>query len=161
MNEKQMKWHTLRARAVRAAVVVLAAFSILFTGTVPAGASSVGVPGVVVDVHFDFYCGDALFRAGEYNIEPGPVQNVISIRPMGRHDQRWISGIPERTTATKEGKPTLVFTRYPDGRNYLREIRSPQSSSHYFSKGRVEKESAAWQNRSAVTIPVIVAANRM
>ncbi len=150
MNEKQMN-------CVRVALVALATLATLFTATSRASAAGSGEPGVAINVPFDFYCGDALFLAGEYAIEQGPAPNIISIRQAGRHNPSWVPAIPERSPSGRDGKASLVFTRYPDGRNYLREIRNPSAASHYFSRGRIEKKSVIRQDNSAGASPLIVA----
>jgi len=145
MIKRQIKrcnfWGT-RVSVTPGVVAGLAAFVMLFAMTVPAGAASSGGAIAVANVPFDFYCGTTRFPAGEYNIQDGvAAPDVISIRSIGGEMRGFVAEVREDNPAKSGKRLELVFTRYPDGRNYLREVRNPSSWSSYFPKSRVERES--------------------
>jgi hypothetical protein len=143
MITKQIKGRTfvgVHMSVARVIAFALVVFAMSFTVTLPVRAASPGGTGLIANVPFEFYCGDKLFPAGEYNIEDAMTAAAfISIQSAGGKTRGWFLGVPEASATG--GKPSLLFTRYPDGKNYLREVRNPFFSSSYLPKSRIERES--------------------
>ena len=138
---------------------VFAVLAIVLAVTLPVGAAATGGTGLRANVPFDFYYGVKLFPAGEYNIvNDTQVTGVITLKSVDGRISGLVLGIPQERSTNSEKRPSLLFTKYGDGKSYLREVRHPFLRSSYFPPSRTESQAVKRLIRGATPSPVIVLA---
>ncbi len=145
--------------SVEPVAILALAFAMLLVLTMPAGAAGPAEKGLTASVPFDFYCGATLFPAGTYYFEAGmAVGDIISVQSVSGTSHAWFIGTPDGSTTGLARKPSLLFTRYPDGKTYLREIRNPFYLSSYIPTSRSERKAAATLMGEAKPAPIVLSA---
>lgn len=97
-------------------IITIAIFA--FTVILSVGRASAQVPGIRVNVPFNFTVGDKLLPAGTYTITV-PSTGVIDIRNREKHISVWSMALPDNRES--ENGDELVFARYGN-QYFLREI---------------------------------------
>jgi hypothetical protein len=163
MIAKQIKRRNFCGVRIPVETVAVAALAsaMLLALTMSAGAASPAGITLVANVPFDFYCGEKHFPPGQYYVgngtDPG---SVVTIHSVAGKKHGWFLGVPQKSTPDSDMTPSLRFTRYRDGRSYLREVRNPFLVGSYLPKSRAEREPATMlmveAQPASVTIPARV-----